>query len=94
MTENELYAKVKTYAIDHGWLPFHLPQNRTVRPVKDAIGYPDLTLARDGQVIFMELKTEGGKLSQAQMRWRLELPAYYVIRPSDWEIGLVAELLS
>jgi len=57
-------------------------------------GYPDLTLARDREVLFMELKQQQGVLSPEQMLWQLALPCAYTIRPSDWESGRVAELLA
>lgn len=83
MTEAELRATVVKLAHVLGWRVFSLPINRTVRPVKDAIGYPDLTLARNGDVLWIELKTDYGKLSPAQEAWRNDLPAVLVIRPGD-----------
>lgn len=83
MTESELREQVVSLAHALGWKVFSLPINRTVRPVKDAVGYPDLTLARHGRVLFMELKTETGVLTDVQFAWMRELPYFHVIRPSD-----------
>ena len=83
MTEAELKAIVVDMAHAFGWLVFSLPMIKNMRPVKDAIGYPDLTLAKDKRVLFVELKTETGALSREQMRWMRELPGYYVVRPHD-----------
>ena len=83
MTEAELREKVVDLAHSLGWRVFSLPINRTVRPVKDAVGYPDLTLARDRRVLFIELKAEKGVLTPVQLDWMRELPYYYVVRPSD-----------
>ena len=94
MTENELKYAVLILAHRQGWAVFHLPANRMVRPVKDAIGYPDLTLARDREVLWIELKAQDGVLSMEQLAWFDALPACHVIRPSDWHSGRVAELLS
>ena len=83
MTEAELREKVVALAHALGWKVFSLPINRTVRPVKDAVGYPDLTLARDRRVMFIELKTDRGVLTDVQMDWFLALPSCHVIRPSN-----------
>ena len=83
MTEAELRAQVVKLAHALGWRVFSLPAIRNLRPVKDAVGYPDLTLARKRQVIWLELKTEKGELSMAQMNWMAELPMMLVVRPGD-----------
>ena len=83
MTEAELKRKVVAMAHDAGWLVFSLPMIKNTRPVVGADGYPDLTLARLGRVVFIELKKEDGVLSPAQMRWLRELPNMLVIRPND-----------
>jgi hypothetical protein len=83
MSESELRARVVKLAHFHGWRVFSLPIARTRRPVKDAVGYPDLTLARQGRVLWIELKTEAGVLSVEQTQWLKDLPAMLVVRPSD-----------
>jgi hypothetical protein len=93
VTEAELRAVVVPLAHQHGWLVFSMPAARLRRPVKDATGYPDLTLARDGRVMWMELKQDDGVLSPAQMRWLRVLPAMHVIRPADLAAGVVDTLL-
>ena len=92
LSESLLRAEVVKRAHAAGWKVFSLPMNRTVRPVKDAIGYPDLTLARHGEVRFLELKTEKGLLSDAQLDWIDALPHSYVIRPEDVEGVLIGVL--
>jgi hypothetical protein len=94
MTEAELRAVVVDMAHRKGWAVFSLPIIKTRRPVKDAVGYPDLTLARDGEVLWLELKQEDGKLSTPQFAWQLALPHMEVIRPSDLARGRVDELLA
>ena len=83
MTEAELKAKVVALAHAAGWRVFSLPMVRNVRPVKGAEGYPDLTLARHGRVMWIELKAEDGNLSSEQMQWMRDLPYLNVVRPSD-----------
>lgn len=95
MTESELREQVVKYAHGRGWLVFSLPIAKTRRPVKDATGYPDLTMARDGRIVFIELKTDDGVMRPDQMTWLRNLGPYcYVLRPSDWAAGDVARLLA
>jgi hypothetical protein len=94
LSESLLRAEVVKRAHAAGWKVFSLPMNRTVRPVKDAVGYPDLTLARHGEVRFLELKTEKGVLTDDQLSWfRALQPRCFVIRPLDVETGLLNEVL-
>ncbi len=58
-------------------------------PVRhDAKGWPDLVLVRD-RVMFVELKTDTGRLSKEQDAWIRMLEEagqeVYVWRPSDWD---------
>jgi hypothetical protein len=87
LSEAALRAEVVKRAHAAGWKVFSLPMNRTVRPVKDAVGYPDLTLARHGEVRFLELKTDKGVLTEAQEDWIAALPRCYVVRPSHLQGG-------
>jgi hypothetical protein len=48
----------------HGWRWWHDNDSR-----RNKSGFPDLVLARDGVLIFAELKTETGKVSPAQTEW-------------------------
>ena len=95
MTEAELKKAVVDYAHQQGWHVYSQPMARTKRPVKDASGYPDLTLARDGRVLWIELKQEDGTISEAQHDWlrALSWDRASVIRPSDWDSGFVQRLL-
>lgn len=52
-------------------------------------GFPDLVLARDGRVMFFELKREDGKTTPGQDAWLSALgPDTYVIRPSRLDAAL------
>jgi hypothetical protein len=94
LSESLLRAEVVKRAHAAGWKVFSLPMNRTVRPVKDAVGYPDLTLARHGEVRFLELKTEKGVLTEEQFSWfRALQPRAFVVRPEHLEDGLLTEVL-
>ena len=95
MTEAELKRLIVDLAKRLGWEIHETPQIKPRRPVKgQSEGYPDLTLARRHTVLFMELKTDVGKVSDDQWRWGIALPEWYVIRPADWNSGRVAGLLT
>lgn len=95
MTESDLRKEVVGLAHALGWKVFSLPIAKTRRPVKDATGYPDLTLAKDGRVLWIELKTDDGYLSAEQFAWMKVIgSAYIVVRPGDWESGVVHRTLA
>ncbi len=62
-----------------GFKVYHTLRSKGSQP-----GYPDWTLARD-RLVFLELKTETGKVSPAQVEWVVALNAAgveaYVVRP-------------
>lgn len=83
ITENELQGFVTTLARLHGWLVYHTYDSR-----RSEAGFPDLTMVRKDRVIFAELKSERGKVTQAQQTWLDALTGsgtveVYVWRPSD-----------
>jgi len=97
MTEAELKALILPMAKAKGWIVFTTPQVKPLRPARldGSAGYPDLTLARDGEVLWLELKQEDAKpLNLAQSAWQLALPRMEVIKPSDLARGRVDELLA
>ena len=69
---------------------------RTWLSVRSPSGFPDLVLVRPPRLIFAELKSERGRLTEAQEAW-LELlrqvpgVEVYVWKPSEWE-AIVAVL--
>jgi hypothetical protein len=78
-----------------GWKVAHFRPARTKygwkTPVAaDGAGWPDLACVRGDRAVFAELKSETGKLSDAQADWldRLRLlpcAEVFVWRPSDWD---------
>lgn len=57
-------------------------------------GFPDLVLARDGVVLFRELKRQHAHLRPGQELWARALGSNFAIwRPSDWNLGEIAREL-
>lgn len=83
LTEKQWQRLVTDTADLFGWMWEHFPQ-MTGNPK----GFPDLLLIRDGVVIFAELKTNTGKVSEAQDLWHGRAWHHgvdvYVWRPRDW----------
>lgn len=84
MTEAVLQTRVIAHARATGWLAYHTHDSRRSQP-----GFPDLVLVseRRGRVLFRELKTERGRLSEPQREWLRALAAAgqdaAVWRPTD-----------
>ena len=91
MTENELKHQILRIARLNGWMQHNDGQSRVMHKSGDD-GYPDLTLARDGRVIWIECKTETGMQSSGQRAWQMMLPNYHLVRPS--QMRLVMDLLA
>lgn len=77
MTEAQLQDAVIAFATTHKWRVMHTrpawSNSRWVTPIQGDPGFPDLVLARDGRVLFFEVKTEKGKLMRDQVAWRVAL---------------------
>src|SRR3981081_4386953 len=76
--EASFQIRVIEVAKMYGWLVHHgrpaMRQNGGFStPIQGGPGFRDLVLARRGRVIFAELKTETGKVTQFQERWLGEL---------------------
>jgi hypothetical protein len=106
MSEADLQTMVIKVAKVYDWKVSHFRGVRVQRanggfyyqtPVQaDGAGFPDLVLVRPPRLIFMELKSEKGKLSDAQQIWiDLLKKCYfkgivspvevYVFKPSQWD---------
>ena len=85
LSERELTGYVRDVARLHGWRRFH-----TWLSKHSPAGFPDEVLVRSGRLIFAELKSERGKLSDEQEAWLEELRAVpgvevFVWRPADMD---------
>jgi hypothetical protein len=89
VTERQFQEWVMGTARRLGWMVHHTHDSRTNHWGADR-GVPDLTLARGGRVLLVELKTEKGRLSDAQVAWAEALGMNWrVWRPSDWQNGTI-----
>lgn len=103
VNERDLTAAVIDLARLRGWRVAHFHDSRrdiaggTLVGDRDAAGFPDLVMVRDGRVVFAELKSETGRLSAGQQGWLDDLGAAgecHVWRPADWRSGLIETALS
>lgn len=99
ITEAELQTMVIRTAGLYGWRCHHsrAAQNRNGKwstALQGDIGLPDLVLARDGQVLLVELKSGTGKPTADQDLW-LEAAGNHgrLWRPSDWFDGTIQNTL-
>lgn len=93
VSESQLQRDVLELAARLGYFANHTYDSRKSGP--DA-GFPDLILAKDGRVLAIELKTERGRLSIAQLSWSMALMGaveFYVWRPRDLSSGKVERVL-
>src|SRR5688500_7334273 len=68
MTEDELLQAITEVATLAGWRWHHVRRSDKALQMGHA-GYPDLTMARGGELLFYELKRTGGKPTTEQWEW-------------------------
>lgn len=98
LTEAAFQAQVLELAHLRQWETFHVRAGRTLDSWRTpgsgtmAKGWPDLVLVRprDGRLLFIELKTDAGKLTEEQRRVIDVLRSVSGIhvdiwRPADWD---------
>ena len=83
MTEKQFQSKILKLAKQFGWAAYHTYDSRRSAP-----GFPDLVLVKD-RLLFRELKTDTGRISEAQKLWGNMLMKanvdYKVWRPKDMD---------
>jgi hypothetical protein len=75
-----------------GWRWIHYRPGRSSRgwrtPLSGAKGFPDVVAVRGDRVVFIELKSETGRLTDDQADWLLALgqagAEVHCWRPADW----------
>ena len=91
--ESELKSKVRELALQLQWRYYHTHDSR-----KSEAGFPDITLVRNGRVLFIELKRQKKNPTTDQKKWLDELHKVpfcevYVWRPSDWNNDSILNIL-
>lgn len=93
MSERDLQDAIVELAQRLGWLVYHTHNSR-----HSASGFPDLTMAQPGRLIFAELKREDGHPTGEQIDWFNTLSTAgarcYIWRPSDWRDGTIERILT
>lgn len=85
-TEKQFQRQVIEFARLQGWSVYHTFDSR-----RCVAGYPDLTLVhpKRKRLLFLELKTDAGKVRPDQREWLDWLNAAgvtaAVVRPRDWD---------
>ncbi len=92
LSEEDLQQRITDRANALGWLVYHTHDSR-----RSTSGFPDLVMSRSGRLLFVEVKTEKGKVSEAQQGWLDNLSQdlnreVYVWRPSHFV--LIEKLLA
>lgn len=97
-TEAQLQQAVIDAAWTFGWLVHHVkpartPDGKYLTRIAGDPGFPDLVLARNGEVLFIELKSKVGRVRPEQKVWAEALPEVLVWRPEQWSDGTIIERL-
>lgn len=89
ITEREFTETIVELAKFYGWRVAHFrpawDRGHWKTPMSGDPGFPDLVLARNGVVVFAELKTKDGRTSLSQRKWMEALGQCYLWRPKDIE---------
>lgn len=86
ITEKQFLQQVVTLAKICGWKHYH-----TWTSIHSPRGMPDLILCRPPRLVFAELKTMKGKLSEYQVEW-MDILAdtphseVFLWRPNSWDV--------
>ena len=90
-TEAQLQERVVDLARACGWLVHHARPGRTAEgwrtPIQGHAGFPDLVLVGRGRLLFIELKSERGKVRAEQTAWLNALSVHAEVNvwtPSMW----------
>jgi len=84
--EKDFQEQVSHLAVLNKWMVYSIPDSRRAT----MSGWPDLTMVKNGRIIFAELKRKGGRVSDAQKHVLAELGAIpcaevYTWYPADWQ---------
>lgn len=106
ISEDLLQRAVVEMALSFRWKVCHFRSARKgddswAVPLQGSPGFVDLVLARKGSVLFVELKSDIGKLTRDQEEWKAALiprvdayHSYHIWRPADWLNGTIQIVLT
>lgn len=92
MKESDFATWIEAILDLGGWTWTHFEpavrqSGRWATPMRGDRGFPDYVALRDGRLLFAEIKSETGRLSRDQERWRDELrlagAEWHLWRPDD-----------
>ncbi len=92
LSEKDFMAQVAREAKRLGWRVYHTHDSR-----KSERGFPDLCMVRGQVLVFMELKSEGGRPTADQLSWmedlsQVEKCGVHLFYPRDWNV--ISEILT
>lgn len=92
-SERQLSDGVASLADLFGWMRYHTHDSRHSAP-----GFPDWILIRPPRLIVTELKSQNGKVTEAQQLWlhawaQVQGAEVFVWRPADWVDGTIESVL-
>jgi hypothetical protein len=92
ITEAQLQTAVLELAALFKWRHYHTHDSR-----RSAAGFPDLVLVRPPDVLYVELKSDKGRLTPEQTAWLQDLEKagqeVHIWRPADWHDGTIRNRL-
>ena len=89
MTEKAFQAAVVQAATFAGWKVYHTFDSR-----RSPAGFPDLVLVRPPDVLFVELKTDTGRVRLDQEQWLAALKACTAVEAHVWRPRQMDEVLA
>lgn len=92
VTEKSFQRKVMQYAKLRGWSVVHFTaaqnaRGRHMTPVQGDAGSPDLLLAKNGRVVLLELKGDGGRTQANQREWAQAITGHAVVAGDAYDMG-------
>ena len=95
-SESAFQAQVCNLASYLGWHWYHAPDNRPIRTRDGRVrkqhvvpGFPDLIMLRGAEIMAVELKAQGGRISRDQNTWLARFIAAgvetHIWFPADWD---------
>ena len=92
-SEDDLLTAITEAMTLFGWLWTHTRRSDKAQ-IMGHPGVPDIIAARRGRLLFLELKSAGGTLTEGQLAWKLAMPpdsravTYMLVYPADLDVVL------